>query len=73
MEWLGIGLSRKSSEIEGNTCTLLETVNWLKDKIEAKGKKRVEAIMLLNRFGARTAQLVLLALPFAASHSRGCK
>ena len=42
MERLGIDLSWKSSEIEGNTYTLLETVNLLKDKIEAKGKKREE-------------------------------
>lgn len=48
MERLGIDLSWKSSEIEGNTYTLLETVNLLKDKIEAKGKRREEAIMLLN-------------------------
>ncbi len=48
MERLGIDLSWKSSEIEGNTYTLLETVNLLKDKIEAKGKKREEAMMLLN-------------------------
>lgn len=48
MERLGIDLSWKSSEIEGNTYTLLETVNLLKDKIEAAGKKREEAIMLLN-------------------------
>ena len=32
MERLGIDLSWKSSEIEGNTYTLLETVNLLKDK-----------------------------------------
>ena len=48
MERLAIDLSWKSSEIEGNTYTLLETVNLLKDKIEAAGKKREEAIMLLN-------------------------
>ena len=48
MERLGIDLSWKSSEIEGNTYSLLETVNLLKDKIEAKGHKREEAIMLLN-------------------------
>ena len=53
MERLGIDLSWKSSEIEGNTYTLLETVNLLKDKIEAKGKKREEAIMLLNHKAAR--------------------
>lgn len=48
MERLGIDLSWKSSEIEGNTYTLLETINLLKDKVEANGKKREEAIMLLN-------------------------
>ena len=48
MERLGIDLSWKSSEIEGNTYTLWETVNLLKDKVEATGKKREEAIMLLN-------------------------
>ena len=48
MERLGIDLSWKSSEIEGNTYSLLETVNLLKDKIEAKGKKHEEAVMLLN-------------------------
>lgn len=48
MTRLGIDLSWKSSEIEGNTYTLLETVNLLRDKIEATGKKREEAIMLLN-------------------------
>ena len=48
MERLGIDLSWKSSEIEGNTYTLLETINLLKDKVEATGKKREEAIMLLN-------------------------
>ena len=48
MERLGIDLSWKSSEIEGNTYTLLETVNLLKDRIEASGRRREEAIMLLN-------------------------
>ncbi len=55
MERLGIDLSWKSSEIEGNTYTLLETVNLLKDKVEAKGKKREEAIMLLNHKEALNA------------------
>ncbi len=55
MERLGIDLSWKSSEIEGNTYTLLETVNLLKDKIEATGKKREEAIMLLNHKAALKA------------------
>lgn len=57
MERLGIDLSWKSSEIEGNTYTLLETVNLLKDKIEAKGKRREEAIMLLNHKAALKAIL----------------
>lgn len=57
MERLGIDLSWKSSEIEGNTYTLLETVNLLKDKIEAKGKKREEATMLLNHKEALKAIL----------------
>lgn len=48
MERLGIDLSWKSSQIEGNTYSLLETERLLKEKIEAKGKSREEAIMLLN-------------------------
>ena len=55
MERLGIDLSWKSSEIEGNTYTLLETVNLLKDRVEAVGKKREEAIMLLNHKAALKA------------------
>lgn len=55
MERLGIDLSWKSAEIEGNTYTLLETVNLLKDKVEASGKKREEAIMLLNHKDALKA------------------
>ena len=55
MERLGIDLSWKSAQIEGNTYTLLETVNLLKDKIEAEGKKREEAIMLLNHKSALKA------------------
>ena len=48
LERLGIDLSWKSSQIEGNTYSLLETEQLLKDKIEAKGKQKEEAIMLLN-------------------------
>ena len=55
MERLGIDLSWKSSEIEGNTYTLLETVNLLKDKIEAKGRRREEAVMILNHKDALKA------------------
>ena len=57
MERLGIDLSWKSSEIEGNTYSLLETVNLLKDKIEAKGKKHEEAVMLLSHKEALKASV----------------
>ena len=48
MERLGVDLSWKSSQIEGNTYTLLETERLLKEKITASGKTQEEAIMLLN-------------------------
>ena len=48
LERLGIDLSWKSSQIEGNTYSLLETEQLLKEKVEAKGKKKEEATMLLN-------------------------
>lgn len=48
LERLGIDLSWKSSQIEGNTYSLLETEQLLKENVEAKGKKKEEAIMLLN-------------------------
>lgn len=48
MERLGIDLSWKSSQIEGNTYSLLETERLLKESREAEGKSREEAIMLLN-------------------------
>jgi len=48
MERLAIDLSWKSSEIEGNTYSLLETEQLLKEKITAAGKTKDEAIMLLN-------------------------
>ena len=48
MERLGIDLSWKSSQIEGNTYSLLETERLLKEKQEAKGKSHEEALMLLN-------------------------
>lgn len=48
MERLAIDLSWKSSQIEGNTYTLLETEQLLKEKITATGKTKDEAIMLLN-------------------------
>lgn len=48
MERLGIDLSWKSSQIEGNTYSLLETERLLKDKQTANGKTKEEAVMLLN-------------------------
>ncbi|MFA6047303.1 MAG: Fic family protein [Parcubacteria group bacterium] len=49
-EWerLIIELSWKSSEIEGNTYTLLETEALLREMRFAKGKDRAEAQMILN-------------------------
>ena len=47
-ERLAIDLSWKSSQIEGNTYSLLETERLLKDKETAAGKTREEATMLLN-------------------------
>ncbi|MBU1085017.1 MAG: Fic family protein [Candidatus Beckwithbacteria bacterium] len=43
-----IDLSWKSSHIEGNTYTLLETETLLKQNLEASGHTREEAIMILN-------------------------
>jgi Fic family protein len=48
MERLAIDLSWKSSQIEGNTYSLLETEILLKDKQTAHGKTKEEAVMLLN-------------------------
>jgi Fic family protein len=48
MDHLAIDLSWKSSEIEGNTYSLLETEQLLKEKKTAQGKTKDEAIMLLN-------------------------
>ncbi|MDR0892895.1 MAG: Fic family protein, partial [Mediterranea sp.] len=48
MERLGIDLSWKSSQIEGNTYSLLETERLLKERLTAQGKTKEEAIMLLN-------------------------
>jgi Fic family protein len=48
MERLAIDLSWKSSQIEGNTYSLLETERLLKEKETAQGKTKDEAIMLLN-------------------------
>jgi len=48
MERLAIDLSWKSSQIEGNTYTLLETERLLTEKETASGRSREEATMLLN-------------------------
>lgn len=48
LERLAIDLSWKSSQIEGNTYSLLETERLIKDKLTAAGKTHSEAIMLLN-------------------------
>ena len=48
LERLAIDLSWKSSQIEGNTYSLLETERLLKEKETAAGKSKDEAIMLLN-------------------------
>ena len=48
MERLAIDLSWKSSQIEGNTYSLLETERLLSKKETAAGKTRDEAVMLLN-------------------------
>jgi len=48
MERLAIDLSWKSSQIEGNTYSLLETERLLKEKVTASGKTKEEAVMLLN-------------------------
>ncbi len=52
LERLAIDLSWKSSQIEGNTYSLLETERLLKDKETAAGKTKEEAIMLLNHKAA---------------------
>jgi len=48
LERLAIDLSWKSSQIEGNTYSLLETERLLVEKETAAGKTKEEAVMLLN-------------------------
>ncbi|MBI2196105.1 Fic family protein [Candidatus Daviesbacteria bacterium] len=48
LERFVIELSWKSSKIEGNTYTLLETESLIKEQEEARGKTKDEAIMILN-------------------------
>lgn len=52
LERFTIELSWKSSQIEGNTYSLLETEDLIKNKREAKGHERSEAIMILNHKSA---------------------
>lgn len=52
MERLGIDLSWKSSQIEGNTYSLLETERLLRESKTADGKTQEEAVMLLNHKSA---------------------
>jgi Fic family protein len=52
LERLAIDLSWKSSQIEGNTYSLLETERLLKDQLTAEGKTQAEATMLLNHKAA---------------------
>jgi Fic family protein len=48
LERLTIEFAWKSSKIEGNTYTLLDTERLIKDKVEAEGKSAEEATMILN-------------------------
>ena len=48
LERLAIDLSWKSAQIEGNTYSLLETEQLLREKETVSGKTKEEAIMLLN-------------------------
>lgn len=48
LERLTIEFSWKSSHIEGNTYTLLDTELLIKEHTEAKGHTREEAVMILN-------------------------
>lgn len=48
LERFVIELSWKSSKIEGNTYTLLETESLIKKQIRAIGKTKEEAVMILN-------------------------
>jgi fido (protein-threonine AMPylation protein) len=52
LERFVIELSWKSSQIEGNTYSLLETEALIKQSVEAKGHSHEEAIMILNHKNA---------------------
>ncbi|MFZ2303634.1 MAG: Fic family protein [Minisyncoccia bacterium] len=48
-ERCAIEFSWKSSKIEGNTYSLLETEDLIKNKVEARGKPHEDATMILNQ------------------------
>jgi Fic family protein len=52
IERLTIELSWKSSQIEGNTYSLIDTEMLIKERIEADGHKKEEAVMILNHKNA---------------------
>lgn len=52
LERFTIEFSWKSSQIEGNTYSLLETEELIKNKREAKGHSKEEAVMILNHKSA---------------------
>lgn len=52
MERITIELSWKSSKIEGNTYSLIETETLIKEHKEAQGHSKEEAIMILNHKSA---------------------
>ena len=54
LERITIELSWKSSQIEGNTYTLLDTERLIKESVEAHNHSREEAIMILNHKRAFT-------------------
>src|SRR3989339_1784749 len=76
LERFTIELSWKSSQIEGNTYSLLETEELIKNKKEAKGHDRSEAIMILNHksafdviLGKRESFKVISSLDIRSVHS----
>jgi Fic family protein len=52
LERITIEFSWKSSHIEGNTYTLLDTERLIKEHKEAEGKTHLEAVMILNHKSA---------------------
>jgi Fic family protein len=52
LERLTIEFAWKSSKIEGNTYTLLDTERLILEQVEADGKAKAEAVMILNHKAA---------------------